>query len=93
MALPPAPETQPTEPQRPVFEKLAPYHDRKAFDCGDASLNAYLQRYARQNTERNLGITHVAVSAPKQARILGYYTLLSRSLERDLIPASQPIAT
>jgi hypothetical protein len=28
---------------------LTNQHDRTAFDCNDADLNIYLQRYARQN--------------------------------------------
>ena len=76
----------------PCFEHLASHHDRKAFDCGEASLNTYLQRYARQNAVRNLGITHVAVSAPQESRILGYYTLLTRSVERELFPRSNALS-
>ena len=71
---------------RPAFENLGSRHDRKAFDCGEASLNNYLQRYARQNADRNLGITHVVVSVPGAAKILGYYTLLARHINRELFP-------
>lgn len=79
-------------PQRPFFEHLAAHHDRPGFDCGEPSLNAYLQRYARQNAERNLGITHVAVAAPGDAAILGYYTLLSRDIERELFPRPKTLS-
>ncbi|MDQ3813874.1 MAG: GNAT family N-acetyltransferase [Armatimonadota bacterium] len=71
---------------RPVFEPLASHHDRSAFDCGQASLNTFLQRQARQNAARNLGVTHVVVPAPGAATILGYYTLVVRSIERDILP-------
>lgn len=67
----------------PFYEPLAAYHDRAAFDCGELSLNAFLQQHARQNAERNLGVTHVAVPAPGDGQILGYYTLLVRSIERE----------
>jgi hypothetical protein len=30
---------------------IAKEHARAAFDCGNAELNSYLQRYARQNHE------------------------------------------
>ena len=70
----------------PAFERLAAYHDRDRFDCGEESLNAYLRRYARQNADRNLGVTHVAVESPGDTRILGYYTLLSRVVRRDVLP-------
>lgn len=69
-------------PFLPTFERLAPHHDRAAFDCGEPSLNLHLQRLARQNASRNFGVTHVAVASPGEAKILGYYTLLARSVER-----------
>lgn len=67
----------------PYFEPLAPQHDRASFDCGEASLNEFLRQRARQNAERNLGVTHVAVSAAGASEILGYYTLLVRTIERE----------
>ena len=51
-----------------------------------------MQRYARQNAQRNIGITHVAVATPQSPRILGYYTLLSRSVERDIFPRPSLLA-
>ncbi len=66
----------------PWHEPLASHHDRAGFDCGESSLNEFLQKRARQNAERNLGVTHVAVLEPGDAQILGYYTLLVRSVER-----------
>lgn len=67
----------------PRYEPLAAHHDRASFDCGETSLNEFLHRHARQNAERNLGVTHVAVREPGAAQILGYYTLLVRSIERE----------
>ena len=75
-----------------AFEPWAAHHNRKAFDCGEPSLNTYLQRYARQNAERNLAITHVAVDAAQPSVILGYYTLLSRAVERDLFPRASTLS-
>lgn len=72
----------------PVFELLAAHHDRTAFDGGEPSHNLFLQRQARQNASRNLGVTHVAVPSSGDSKILGYYTLLSRSVERDMLPKS-----
>ena len=34
------------------ISSLDKQHDRRQFDCGDATLNEYLQRFARQNHER-----------------------------------------
>jgi hypothetical protein len=50
---------------------VAKIHDRAAFDCGNADLNLYLQRYARQNHESNGAKCFVAVPAEKPSRILG----------------------
>lgn len=70
----------------PTVEVLAGHHDRKGFDCGQPSLDQFLQRQARQNADRNLGVTHVAVPQPGAATILGYYTLVVRTVEGDIIP-------
>ena len=71
----------------PVIELLAAHHDRASFDCGKAALNEFLHRFARQNAERNLGVTHIAAPAPGAAQILGYYTLLVRTVDRELLPS------
>ncbi len=67
----------------PFYEPLAAHHDRAGFDCGEASLNEFLQKRARQNAERNVGVTHVVVATTGATAILGYYTLLVRSVERE----------
>ena len=69
-----------------VFEPLQAYHDRTAFDCGKEPLNDFLRRRARQNADRNVGVTHVVVPAPGAATILGYYTLLVRTVAQDIVP-------
>jgi GNAT superfamily N-acetyltransferase len=61
-------------------EALARTHDRKAFDCGESSLNEYLRCFARQNHESGGAKTFVAVAPEKPARILGYYSLSPASL-------------
>ena len=68
------------------FEPLQSYHDRTAFDCGEASLNEYLHRYARQNDTRDIGRAFVCVESRGSSRILGYYTLSSYSVESHMIP-------
>jgi GNAT superfamily N-acetyltransferase len=66
---------------------LAKHHDRAAFDCQDADLNIYLQRYARQNHESGGAKCFVAVPTDAPARILGFYTLSPASIEFDRTPA------
>ena len=66
---------------------LAKRHDRAAFDCGDADLNLYLQKYARQNHESGGAKCFVAAPADAPARIFGFYTLSPASLEYARTPA------
>ena len=70
----------------PVFEPLGAHHDRQAFDCRKAMHNLFLQRQARQNADRNAGVTHVAVAAAGDSRILAYYTLLTRVVNAEIVP-------
>ena len=66
---------------------LAKRHDREGFDCGDADLNLYLQKYARQNHESGGAKCFVAAPADAPAHILGFYTLSPASLEYARTPA------
>ena len=66
---------------------LAKRHDRAAFDCGDADLNLYLQKHARQNHESGGAKCFVSAPADAPARILGFYTLSPASLEYARTPA------
>ena len=66
-------------------------HDRKAFDCGEESLNSYLQRFARQNANRLVGITFVAVLPAQPERIAGYFTLSTSHIARELLTSELPL--
>ena len=70
----------------PVFEPLGAHHDRQGFDCGKPALNQFLQRQARQNADRNVGITHVAVAEAGESKLLAYYTLLTRVVDAGIVP-------
>lgn len=72
-----------------VIEPLDKHHQREDFDCGEASLNDFLQKYARQNAERGLGRTFVAV-LPGEKKVLGYYTLSSGSVAFETVPEKLP---
>ena len=50
-------------------------------------MNNFLRHQARQNMDRNVGVTHVVVEAAGDTKILGYYTLVTRTIDRDIIPA------
>lgn len=66
---------------------IAKRHDRAAFDCGDADLNLYLQKFARQNHESGGAKCFVATPADAPATILGFYTLSAASLDYARTPA------
>lgn len=74
---------------RYLIESLSKYHDRDSFDCEEVSLNDFLKRFARQNDERGLGRTFVAV-LPDDRKIQGYYTLASGALAFDTLPEKLP---
>ena len=71
-----------------AIEPLAPAHDRAAFDCDEPSLNDFLKRFARQNDEKGLGRTYVAV-LPDEPKIYGYYTIASGAVRFDYLPEQQ----
>lgn len=74
-------------PEQWRIEGLTANHDRGAFDCGDAALDEFLKRFARQNQERQISRTFVAVR-PGASRVLGYFTLSAHSLEAARLPAA-----
>ncbi|HLY57468.1 MAG TPA: GNAT family N-acetyltransferase [Stellaceae bacterium] len=61
-------------------ESIARKHDRKAFDCGDADLNAFLQRYARQSHDLGGAKTFLAIDDTDGRTIIGFYSLAPASL-------------
>lgn len=61
-------------------EPISRKHDRKAFDCGDADLNDFLQRYARRSHEQGGAKTFLAIDDADGKTILGFYSLAPASL-------------
>jgi GNAT superfamily N-acetyltransferase len=72
-----------------IIEPLTAKHDRESFDCGEESLSDFLKRFARQNNEKGLGRSYVAVK-DDEPRIYGYYTISSGALSFDTIPENLP---
>lgn len=72
-----------------TIEPLTARHNREVFDCGEESLNNFLKRFARQNSEKGLGRTYVAVKE-NDPHIYGYYTISSGSLSFDKLPENLP---
>ena len=61
-------------------EPISRIHDRKSFDCGDASMNDFFQRYARQSHESGAAKTFLAINNADQKTILGFYSLAPGAL-------------
>ena len=62
-------------------------HDREAFDCGEAELNEFLRRHARQSNEKGGAITFVATPIGDERRVLGFYSLSPASIDYARTPA------
>lgn len=62
-------------------------HQRRHFDCGETSLNCYLQQYARQNVKHRINKVFVATDANAEQTIIGYYTLSAGSIRVQDLPS------
>jgi hypothetical protein len=62
--------------------------DRQAFDCGDAQMNDFLTRYARQSHEQNTSKTFCAVDNAAPTTILGFYTITPSAVTHGDVPAA-----
>ena len=60
-------------------EAITRKHDRSAFDCGDAELNVFLMRHARQSHDQGGAKTFLAIDDTTRA-ILGFYSLAPATL-------------
>ena len=67
------------------FELLSALHNRIDFDCGEESLNLYLNHFARQDSLRGLARTFI-IRNKEIPIILGYYTLCSAAIEVQALP-------
>jgi len=71
-----------------VIEPLSHEHEREAFCCGNASLDAFLKDLAGQYEKRRLGKTFVAVRQGERL-VCGYYTSAAGSLDLSALPEKQ----
>jgi GNAT superfamily N-acetyltransferase len=61
-------------------------HDRKSFDCGEPSLNEYLQQYASQDIKRRINKVFIASPPEAPQQVIGYYSLSAGSLDASDLP-------
>lgn len=69
-----------------LIEPLSRRHDRAAFECGNVTLNDFLQKTARQYADRDIGVTHVVVEDESSPVILGFVTLTIKTISRESLP-------
>jgi len=72
------------------IEPISRSHKRKGFSCGNPELDEYLERYARQNDEKNIARTFVAVT--DDDKVLGYYPLSTASISFESLPDDLQLA-
>jgi GNAT superfamily N-acetyltransferase len=72
------------EPPTEFFiEKLRRDHDLSAFDCGNPTLNTWLQKFAWPNQQADSAKTYVAC---REKRLVGYYALTAGSVYKHEEP-------
>jgi len=70
-----------------IIRRLEESDETDNFDCGDAPLNNYLNKYAWVNQEKSfIGVTYVAIEEAAPRRVLGYFTIAMSSVPREGFP-------
>jgi GNAT superfamily N-acetyltransferase len=67
-------------------EPISKSHDRKGFDCGDAELNEFLVKYARQSHESGSAKTFCAIDDARPGKTLGFYSIAPAQLDYGRTP-------
>src|SRR5258708_29312482 len=68
-----------------IIEGLTKTHELSSFDCGTASLNEWLQRFAWPNQQADAARVYVAHR--RDDVVAGYHSLTASSVRRDDAPA------
>lgn len=61
-------------------------HDRRGFTCGEDSLDAYLHRFAGQDSQRRATVVYVLTPDDQPDRIAGYVTLANAAVALQGVP-------
>jgi GNAT superfamily N-acetyltransferase len=69
-----------------IISALGKSHYRKSFDCGELSLNEYLQQYASQDIKRRINKVFIASPPEAPQQVIGYYSLSAGSLDANVLP-------
>ena len=76
-----------SDPDVPVWklELLSTLHDRFTFSCGEPPLDEFLKKFARQNQDKGVNKTFVALRGG-ELKVFGYYTVSAHGLEASKFP-------
>jgi ribosomal protein S18 acetylase RimI-like enzyme len=66
----------------PIHKK----YQRDHFDCGYLALEDYIKKYAKQNHEKRIAKTFVAIDDSSSLRVDGFYTLSASTIEFESLP-------
>lgn len=66
------------------IQLLEKAHNRRNFTCEENSLTGYIRKQVSQDIRKKLAACFVALD--NEQNVIGYYTLTSESLGRELIP-------
>jgi hypothetical protein len=75
-----------------AIEPLSKSHDKQDFRCEEESLTLFLHSSAGQHSKIHFSQTYVAVF-PDANKVLGYYTLVTSSLELRAMPNAKGFPT
>lgn len=70
------------------LEPIRRDHVRDVFDCGNADLNDFLRRFARQSDDLAIARTFVATK-PKDPLVHGYYTMRTGQVDVNDLPSTE----
>jgi GNAT superfamily N-acetyltransferase len=68
----------------PIHKK----YQRDHFDCGYSALDDYIKKYAKQNHEKGIAKTFVAIQESTSLKVDGFYTLSASTIEFESLPDS-----
>jgi GNAT superfamily N-acetyltransferase len=68
-------------------EPISKDHIRGDVDCGDAEMNTFLARFARQSHEQNAAKTYCAIETATPGRVLGFYTIAPDAVRHATVPS------
>ena len=63
-------------------------HNRKGFNCGETTLNQYLQNHTGQDIKRDINRVFIASQVDFTDQVVGYYSLGAGSLDANDLPES-----